>query len=68
MITEIVGVLTELIAAIFTIITSGANSLVGVFYDVTASELTFWGTMAFIGLGLGLAFFVVRWIRSLIAR
>lgn len=64
MIIEIVGVITGFAEAFWTVIVDGLTELSTAFYN--DGELTFVGTILFIGLGLFLVMFVVNWIRKLI--
>lgn len=64
MISQITDVITGIVGAFWDVIVNGMSSLTDVFY--LEGELTFWGVLAFIGLGLSLVFFIIRWVRSLI--
>lgn len=71
LIESIIDVIVSIITAFFGAIAEGLNELTAIF--ITTSEtgaftgMTFWGTLVFIGLGLTLMFFVISWVRSMIA-
>lgn len=65
-VTSLFDALAEIVEGIGTLFASAGSAVVSVIYDSTASEITVIGTLVLIGAGVGLFFFVLKWVLSLI--
>lgn len=65
-ITEIFAALVAIVNGFVSVLVAGFNGIIEIFYDSGESTLTVLGVLLLIGLGMGLVYFVFRFIRGLI--
>lgn len=65
--TELWGIITEVITGLLSAIVSAMEGIVGLFWNDTTG-FTFIGTFMLIGLGFTIVFFAITFIRSLIQK
>lgn len=67
-ITDIFAALVAIVNGFISVLVAGFNGIIQIFYDTTGDSgtLTVMGVLLLIGLGMGLVFFVFKFIRGLI--
>lgn len=68
MVTEIIQVITSWVTGFIGAIVDGLEAFVAVFYDSAASTLTPLGTLALMGLGIGLVTLAIAFVTRLFKR
>lgn len=68
MVADIFEVISSAVTSFASALASAVTSITALFYDSTAGAMTFLGVLLLIGAGVGLIYFVVRWISSLVRR
>lgn len=72
MISDIFGIVGQAITNFATSLGSAVTSIAAMFYDPTANsgagEITFLGTLALVGVGVGVVYWAFRLIKGLIAQ
>lgn len=68
MVTEIISAITAWVTGMVGAVVDAVNGIVPLFYDNTASKLTFVGTLALMGLGIGIVTLGIAFVRRLIAK
>ena len=67
MVQQIFQVIADAVTSFANALSSAVTSITSLFYNQT-SGMTFLGVLLLIGAGVGLIYFVVRWISSLVRR
>lgn len=67
-ITQLLSIVGAWIEGVFGWITDAFEGVLEIFYDTTANTFTVLGTLLLLGIAMGLVFFALRYIRSLISR
>lgn len=66
-ITELFAALTSIVTGFISVLVAGFNGIITIFWTTGADGgLTVMGVLLLIGLGMGLVFFVFKFIKSLI--
>lgn len=68
MVTEIISAITGWVTGMVGAVVNAVNGIVPLFYDTTANHLTFVGTLALMGLGIGIVGLGIAFVRRLIAK
>lgn len=67
MVQQIFSVIADAVTSFASALASAVTSITALFYDST-NGMTFLGVLLLIGAGVGLIYFCVRWIQSLVRR
>lgn len=67
-VTELLTIVGAWIEGVFGWIADAFEGVLEIFYDTTTSAFTVLGTLLLLGIAMGLVFFALRYIRSLIAK
>jgi hypothetical protein len=67
-ITDLLQIVGAWIEGVFEWITDAFEGVLEIFYDTTTSTFTVLGTLLLLGIAMGIVFFALRYIRSLIAK
>lgn len=67
MVQQIFSVISDAITSFATALSSAVTSITSLFYDST-NGMTFLGVCLLIAAGVGIVYFVVRWISGLVRR
>lgn len=65
MVTQIVNTITEWVNGFTTMVLALFQNMTALFWNATDSELTLFGILALFGVGIGLVYFGLRFIRSM---
>jgi hypothetical protein len=67
-VTELLTIVGAWITGVFGWITDAFEGVLEIFYDTNTEAFTVLGTLLLLGIAMGLVFFALRYIRSLIAK
>jgi hypothetical protein len=67
-VTELLAIVGAWITGVFGWITDAFEGVLEIFYDTSTSKFTVLGALLLLGIAMGLVFFALRYIRSLIAK